>query len=266
MTRIALYFALEAGTALPNSICDMKKLRRIKDFLLAALLAFAPLTAQAGPVQVFAAASLQGPLDAVTTSWDAGSTISYAGSGTIARQISLGAPADVAILANGAWADWLYDNGHAPDPARALLSNRLVVITAAGGPVFDAMDSATLTAALGDARLAMGQHQSVPAGIYAKAWLEQISAWDTLRSQLAETDNVRAALALVARREVPLGIVYRSDAQASAEVTTAWTVPADAHPPILYYGLAFTPEGEAFLAHLATQTAPFLDAGFEALP
>ena len=244
----------------------MKSLNWIKG--LAVLLAAACLAtaATAGPLRVFAAASLQGPLDQVGADWNSGSTISYGGSGTIARQISLGAPADAVILANGVWADWLVEQGHVAAPARPLLSNRLVVIAPAGTPSFKQIDTQTLRTALGDGRLAMGQHLSVPAGIYAKAWLEAIDAWDTLRPQLAETENVRAALALVARGEVPLGIVYASDAQASGEVAVVWTVPADQHPDILYFGLALTAEGTAFLDHLTTQSHVFEAAGFVGLP
>ncbi len=222
--------------------------------------------APAAPVRIFAAASLQGPLDQVAAEWDAGSTISYGGSGTIARQISLGAPADIAILANALWAEWLVEQGHVPGPARALLSNRLVLIAPRSGAVFETFDAAMLKDALGEGRLAMGQHMSVPAGIYAKDWLTHIGAWDMLRTQLAETENVRAALALVARGEAPLGIVYASDAQASDAVFVAWTVPADQHRTILYYGLSLTPKGDEFLSYLSTQLPVFEAAGFAGPP
>ena len=112
----------------------------------------------------------------------------------------------------------------------------------------------------------MGQHMSVPAGIYAAAWLTRIDAWDALRPHLAETENVRAALALVARGEVPLGSVYASDAQASADVTVAWNIPSDQHPRILYHGIALTPAGAGFLDHIATRIAAFEAAGFVANP
>lgn len=235
---------------------------------LALILTFACLitAADADPVRLFAAASLQGPLDQVAQDWDAASTVSYGGSGTIARQISLDAPADAVILANPVWSDWLVEQGHAPGPVRPLLSNRLALITPLGGPTFDDVDASTLSSILKGSRLAMGQHMSVPAGIYAKAWLTHINAWDPLRAHLAETENVRAALALVARGETPLGIVYASDAQASAQVTVAYTIPVDQHPQILYTAIALTPEGAAFLDHLATHTAPFVAAGFVALP
>lgn len=235
---------------------------------LAQIMAFACLATQAGadPVRLFAAASLQGPLDHVAQDWDPQSTISYGGSGTIARQISLGAPVDAVILANPTWSHWLVENGHAQGPVRNVLSNRLVLITPPGGPTFEQVDATTLSTARADGRLAIGQHMSVPAGIYAKAWLKQINAWDSLQPHLAETENVRAALALVARGETPLGIVYASDARASDRVAVAYLIPDDQHPQILYTALALTPEGTAFLDHLSTHTAPFTAAGFVALP
>jgi len=244
----------------------MKTYIWIKGLAVALALTCLPMSAFSTPLSIFAAASLQGPLDRVATEHDPDSSVSYGGSGTMARQISLGAPADVVILANETWAKWLFEQGHAPTKPRALLSNQLVLITPQGGPEFETMNKDTLRAALGTGRLAMGQHMSVPAGIYAAAWLQSIGAWDGIRTHLAETENVRAALTLVARGETPLGIVYASDAQASTKVSVAWSIPADQHPQILYHGVALTPAGDAFLDHLATRIALFEAAGFSALP
>ncbi|MEM6371503.1 MAG: molybdate ABC transporter substrate-binding protein [Pseudomonadota bacterium] len=244
----------------------MKTYNWIKGLALLLALLCASFGAGAEPLRIFAAASLQGPLDQVAADHRQDSTISFGGSGTMARQVSLGAPADAVILANEKWARWLFDNGHAPNPPRALLSNRLVVIGDRDAAILTNPDQKLLKAALGDGRFAMAQHQSVPAGIYAKAWLTRLGAWNDLRTQLAETDSVRAALALVARGEAPLGIVYASDAQASPDVRILWTIPEDQHPQILYHGLALTPQGATFLDHLASDTAPFVAVGFKALP
>lgn len=221
------------------------------------------VAACAEPVRVFAAASLQGPLDRVAADWDGAVTISYGGSGAIARQISQGAPADVVILANPDWADWLLAGGHITRSPRPLLSNSLVIIGPAGAAPLDTPSSTEILARLDGGRLAMGQHQSVPAGIYAQAWMAQTGLWDVLRPHLAETENVRAALALVSRRETPLGIVYRSDAQASDAVAVVHTIPQDAHPPILYPGLALNDLGEAFLDHVTARRDDFVAAGFD---
>ncbi len=75
---------------------------------------------------------------------------------------------------------------------------------------------------------------SVPAGVYGKAALTSLGVWDEVAPKVAQADNVRAALALVATGEAPLGIVYRTDADADDGVTVVGTFPADSHPPIVY--------------------------------
>ncbi|WP_223274807.1 molybdate ABC transporter substrate-binding protein [Tateyamaria sp. syn59] len=242
----------------------MKTPNWIKGLVLACATAMVGQAAEAEPVRVFAAASLQGPLDAVAATWDGAVVISYGGSGAMARQISQGAPADAVILANAEWADWLAERGIGAAPPHALLSNALVVVGPIGAPPLPEVTTDDLLDRLGGGRLAMGQHMSVPAGIYARAWLDRVGAWDALRPQLAETDNVRAALALVARGEVPLGIVYASDAVASADVAVLFEVPTDAHPTVVYPGLALSPEGTAFLDHVAARIDTFVAAGFRA--
>ena len=232
----------------------------------ALMLLLGAVQAGAQAVTIFAAASLQGPLDEIAAAWPGDATISYAGSGTIARQVSLGAPADVVMLASPDWMDWLSERGFLHGPAQDITSNRLVLIGPADAAAMPDVTADTLSARLGDGRLAMGQHMAVPAGLYGAAWLRRIGAWDTLRTRLAETENVRAALALVARGEPPLGLVYASDAQAAAGVRVLFDVPPDMHPPILYPAAAITPAGVPFLQHLIAARARFADAGFVALP
>ena len=244
----------------------MKCARWIKGLATSLALACASGTASAEAVTVFAAASLQGPLERISDTWDAPVTISFAGSGTIARQISLGAPADVVMLASTDWMDWLADRGHLADRPVNITSNQLVLIGPMGGVPLPGLDADTLTDRLGDGRLAMGHHQAVPAGVYGAAWLRTIGAWDSLRPRLAETENVRAALALVSRGEAPLGLVYASDAQADPGVAILYTVPPGTHPTILYPAAAVTARGQPFVEHLRAQRHRFAEAGFAALP
>ncbi|TMM55196.1 molybdate ABC transporter substrate-binding protein [Sulfitobacter sabulilitoris] len=216
-----------------------------------------PARAQAqDPVTVFAAASLRGALDDIARTYPAPVVVSYGGSGTMARQIALGAPADLVILASPDWMDWLRDQGALADRKRVdLLRNRLVLIGPAGARPLPNPDAAALLDALQGGRLAMGQRAAVPAGIYARAWLAGIGAWDALAPHLAETDNVRAALALVARGEATLGVVYATDAAADTSVDVLWTVPEDRHPPIVYPAAALSDAGDAFLRHLGMTDA-----------
>ena len=227
-------------------------------FLWAVLLCLllAPATRAEPPITVFAAASLRGALDEATAGYPEPVAISYGGSGLMARQLANGAPADLVILANPQWIDWLAQRGAIlPDSRIDLLRNRLVVVGPKDAPALDSPTAETLLTALNDGRLAIGQRDSVPAGIYAKAWLEHIGAWSALAPHLAETDNVRAALALVSRGEAPLGIVYASDALADPSVDVVWQVPEDQHPKIIYPAAAVTERGRTLLDQLQRHDA-----------
>lgn len=223
--------------------------------LAATLICVASAPALARDLTVFAAASLRGALDEVAALNDTPVAISYGGSGAMARQVAQGAPADVVVLANPQWMVWLQDQGVvAADLPVTLLTNTLVLI-GHDGPALHDPDADALLARLGDRRLAIGQRQAVPAGIYARAWLEHIGAWDRLVPHLADVENVRAALALVARGDAPLGVVYGSDALADPKVTVLWHIPDDQHPPITYPAAALSPEGAQFMDILRSPQA-----------
>ncbi|NIZ14316.1 molybdate ABC transporter substrate-binding protein, partial [Phaeobacter sp. HF9A] len=209
--------------------------------LLAAMLALlSPRPGAAAPLRVFAAASLKTALDQAAALYEQETgqavKLSYGGSSAMARQISLGAPADVFLSANEAWLAWLAEQGLIrADSRRDLWRNRLVVASgpgaAQGAPIERLTD---LPGALGTRRLAMAQTNAVPAGIYGKAALEGAGVWPALAPHLAQSENVRAALALVAAGAAPYGIVYQTDAQADSRVSVALLIPEDLHPPIVY--------------------------------
>lgn len=189
---------------------------------------------------VFAAASLKEALDDAAAAYRQQTgvpvRVSYAASSALARQIEQGAPADVFFSADLEWMDYLQQRNRLDVATRrSLLGNRLVLIAPrASKAQVDLKRPATLLAALGDGRLAVGQTRTVPAGKYAKASLESLSLWSGVRPRLAESESVRAALMLVARGETPLGIVYASDAKAEPGVRVVATFPEDSHPPIVY--------------------------------
>lgn len=206
----------------------------IRIYLLPCILCLVTSFARADMV-VFAAASLKGPLDQIAGQFD-DLVVSYGGSGTLARQVGLGAPADLVLLANVAWMDVLVDQGTVDViSVQDFASNRLVVIAQAGHAQL-VLEPSRLSGALGDGRLAVGLTKAVPAGIYAKTALQALGLWETTQNHLAEVDSVRAALALVARGQVPLGIVYGSDVRVSAAVTQVAMFPQESHPPIRYVG------------------------------
>ncbi len=199
-----------------------------------------PASAQAADLLVFAAASLKDALDAVLADYGRGgggaAVASYASSSTLARQIEQGAPADVFISANPQWMDYLAERGLIRPGSRAdLLGNGLVLVapkasdlTLEIAPKFD------LAGALAGHKLAMGDPDHVPAGIYGKAALESLGVWAAVAPAVVRAEDVRAALALVARGEAPLGIVYSSDAVADPSVRVVGSFPPDSHPPIVY--------------------------------
>lgn len=236
-------------------------------FILCALTVLpSALWAERASVTVFAAASLRGALDDMAKSYSGTVQVSYGGSGTMARQVAAGAPADAVVLASADWMSWLLQNADIiAGSRRDIATNSLVLI----GPADTTSPGTDVLTMLGaEGRLAMGQRDAVPAGIYAREWLQSTGQWDSVMDRLAETDNVRAALALVARGQTPVGIVYASDAAADKSVRVLLNVPRDTHSPITYPGAALTPAGQAFLEHLATPASQVILAshGFGPVP
>lgn len=213
---------------------------------------------------VFAAASLKNALDEVAANFEQQTghevIVSYAASSVLARQIQLGAPADLFISANEDWMDVLEEQDLIDTDTRVdLLGNELVLIGGADRSDLGEMSpEVDLNTALDGGYLAMALVDAVPAGIYGKAALESLGLWKGVQGQIAQTDNVRAALALVAAGAAPLGIVYRSDAQAEDRVRVVAEFPSDLHPSIVYPA-AVTKVGaqdaQVFLTHLQSEVA-----------
>lgn len=212
-------------------------------FLTGAAALLAPTFARAAqPVTVFAAASLQESLTAAGAAWTARSgtavKFSFGASSAIARQIDQGAPADVFLSADEAWMDWLEGrNGIVPATRRRLLSSPLVLIAPAGAKTaLKIGPGMPLAKALAGGRLAVADTTFVPAGKYARASLTSLGVWTSVEDRLLPGENVRAALAYVARGEAPLGIVYATDARAEPRVKVVGVFPESSHPPIIYPG------------------------------
>lgn len=199
-----------------------------------------PQSAMAERLRVFAAASLKTAMDDIGADWrtDTGKEITmvYAGSSALAKQITGGAPADLFISADLAWMDLLQSEGLIDDTSRRnLLGNTLVLIAPADSQdKADLSKPADLVSILNGGRMAVADVKAVPAGRYAKAALRSLGLWSELEPHLAQAENVRVALAYVARGETPLGIVYGSDALIEPKVKVIATFPADSHPPVIY--------------------------------
>ncbi|MCO6386850.1 molybdate ABC transporter substrate-binding protein [Aliihoeflea sp. 40Bstr573] len=252
-------------------------MRRILAAVSIALCALVMPASAQEPVTVFAAASLKNALDAINESWSQEegrtATISYAGSSALARQIEEGAPADLFISADLDWMAYLSERALIDTQSeRRLLGNRIVLVAPADAttelsiaPGFD------LAGALGDGRLAMANVDAVPAGRYGKAALETLGVWDSVADKVAQAENVRAALQLVALGEAPLGIVYQTDATAEPDVRVVGTFPEDSHDPIVYPAALTTgganTDAAAFLDYLqgGAARAIFEEQGFTVL-
>lgn len=162
---------------------------------------------------------------------------SFASSSTLAKQIESGAPADIFISADLKWMDYLVEKkAVAPADRIDLLGNRLVLIAAKTSPIetVDVVPGFALADLLKEERLSVGDPDHVPVGIYAKQALESLGVWDGVKDKLAREKDVRAALVRVARGEVPLGVVYATDAAISDQVKVVGTFPETSHPPIIY--------------------------------
>ncbi len=216
--------------------------------------------AQSRELVVFAAASLKNALDAIAIGQNV--KISYGASNLLAKQIEQGAPADLFFSADLDWMTYLEGRKLIRPGSRVdLLGNRIVLIAPKASLIdVKLLKGVDLVAALGrEGRLAMATVDAVPAGKYGKAALEALGAWDGVRTKVAQADNVRAALALVARGEAAMGVVYATDAAAEPGVRILDGFPDGTHPPILY-PVAITaesrhPDAAAFLTHLRGDAA-----------
>ncbi|HTK13693.1 MAG TPA: molybdate ABC transporter substrate-binding protein [Xanthobacteraceae bacterium] len=208
----------------------------------ALLLAFGvPAQAQNQTITVFAAASMKDALDAADKAYMQDHkdkvVVSYTASSALAKQIEQGAPADLFISADVQWMDYVA-KAKLIDPGRRvnLLGNTLVMIAPDDSKLSNikidsSLDLAKLTSG---GRIAVADTKAVPAGLYTKAAFEKLGLWSKAEPQLAQAENVRAALALVARAEAPIGVVYSTDAKAEPKVKIVGTFPANSHPAIIY--------------------------------
>jgi molybdate transport system substrate-binding protein len=239
----------------------VKSLRLLAAFLF---LALAPLPALAADITVFGAASLSDALKDIAADYQTQSgksvVVSFAASSALARQIEASGGADMFISADLDWMDYLDKKGLiAPGSRENLLGNRLVLVAPKDAPTPIAIaPHFDLLAALKGGRLAIANPDTVPAGKYGRAALTTLGVWDSVANHLANAEDVRVALAYVARGEAPLGIVYETDAKAEPNVKIVGIFPQNSHPPILYPA-ALTkdakPEARGFLAYLCSPKA-----------
>lgn len=204
-------------------------------------------TVAAEDITVFAASSLRDAVVEIAEAYESTTrsevTLVFAASSAIARQVAQGAPADVVLLADELWGQWLLDQG-ALDLVEPFAANRLVLVSAEDLPVASPGDIASV---LGDGLLAMAQTEAVPAGRYGKAALERLGLWNSLQPHVVQSANVRAALRLVERGEARMGVGYVSDLIALPDLYALYEFDAETAPVAVYFGGKITAQGSDFM-------------------
>jgi molybdate transport system substrate-binding protein len=225
---------------------------------------------------VFAAASLTDVMQEIGAAYTRATgqrvKLSFAASSALARQIESGGRVDVFVSADLEWMDYLQTRKLIDASTRSnVVSNRLVLIAPHDSKIeLTLRPNAPLAAALRGGRLATGDPDIVPVGRYARSALTALGVWDEIAGRLVRADNVRSALAFVARGEAPLGIVYATDARADQRVRVVDVFPTSSHPPITYPVAATSsarPHAKTFVEFLFSESAraSFKKFGFEPL-
>lgn len=226
-----------------------------------------------GPV-VLAAASTQEALTEIAEAWagygHASPIVSFASTPSVARQADNRAPADVVVLADTRWMDFLVDRKRVrPETVLNVASNRLVLVTKRDPDHrnlhFENVQQALKTV---PGRIAMAEPDSVPAGRYAKEALVKIGIWPSITSRIAPAENVRAALSLLDNGEVEIAAVYASDAKAASDSSIVASFADESHQPIVYPAAILSEsshdDAQGFMKFLGSEQAQsiFLRHGF----
>jgi molybdate transport system substrate-binding protein len=234
--------------------------------LIVGTLLFCAVPLRAATVMVFAAASLTESLQEIAAAYEKQSgdkiVFNFAASGTLARQIEEGAPADIFFSADEAKADALEKKGLlVTETRKSLLGNSLVIVTPPDSAAIQSPSDLTNAAVK---RVALGDTKIVPAGTYAKAYLEKSGLWAGLEPKVVPCENVRAVLAAVESGNVDAGVVYKTDAAISKKVKVAFEVPAADGPKISYPAalVANAPHPDAAKKFLGCLTGSEADAVF----
>lgn len=195
----------------------------------------AAAVAQTRDVVVSAAVSLSDVLQTLAPVYQARTgdrvVLNFGASNTLARQINSGAPVDLFISADAAQMD-VAASQLAPGTRVDLLSNQLAIAVPDDRPrtftsVRDLLDPAVR-------RIAIGDPAGVPAGVYARAYLQRLGIWPRLEMKIVPSGSVRLALAAVENGAADAAIVYRTDIATAAHTREALVIPASEGPPIVY--------------------------------
>lgn len=240
---------------------------------LASVFALGSTQALAENITVFAAASMTNVLQQIGEEYKKAYpqdslTFSFAGSSTLAKQIEQEAPADLFISADQKWMDYVAEKLPAKTKnITTLAENELVLIAPQSSHLNVAsVKEIDFKKVIGDSYLAVGD-DNVPVGRYAKKALEYLNVWGDVENRLSKAKDVRAVLSYIERGELPLGIVYSTDAKVSDKVKIVAVFPQESYGKVVYPAATLSEKAEAkrFLDFLssAQAKAAFEQAGFK---
>jgi molybdate transport system substrate-binding protein len=232
-----------------------------------------PITvAQDKTITVFAAASMTNALDDIDAAFTKQTGIkvvaSYDASSALMKQIEGGASADAFVSADLKWMGYGVEKKVINESTRINLLGNVLVLIATKDAKIDPVDiqpGFDLAKLAGDGRIATGNVNAVPVGLYAKAALEKLGVWASVEPKMKLAANVRVALGCIARGEAPVGIVYATDAKIEPGVKIVGVFPDNSHDPIIYPAAATAnakPGTIQYLAFLRSTAAKSIFQGY----
>ena len=161
----------------------------------------------------------------------------FMGTSQLVMQVKNGANPDLFISANEEWMDYLERKKIILKKYRKdFLYNSLVVITNKKNSINKLKNIEELKEALSNSetKISLAMTNSIPAGMYAKNYLENVGIWDSISKKYVESVNVRAALNYVARNDLEFGIVYKTEAVGNTKVKIVYSISEEKYKKIIY--------------------------------
>ncbi|MBO0586762.1 molybdate ABC transporter substrate-binding protein [Sporosarcina sp. E16_8] len=215
-------------------------------------------------ILVAAASSMTPALTEIATEFEKTNTytqitFTFGSSGKLAQQIKSGAPVDVFISASSSDMDTLEkDNIIKSDTRVDITTNTLVVIRQKNGGNSSLNEDNLFTSKI--EHVAIGNPDTVPAGVYAKEALTKLGEWETLEPKFVFGKDVRQVLTFVETGNAEMGIVFTTDAQSSDKVEVISKIDPTLHSSAIYPGAVITATKQpkaanAFLDYMTTPEA-----------
>jgi molybdate transport system substrate-binding protein len=195
---------------------------------------------------------------------------SFGSSGALQTQIEEGAPADIFISAGAKQMNALEEKSLiVSDTRKDLLGNDVVLIV----PKDSKLDIKSFEdVAKDDVKAVAVGGENVPVGQYTQQIFEYYKIWDKVQAKASLGEDVKQVLSWVESGDADCGIVYKTDALTTDNVTVVVSAPADTHDPVLYPEAVIAASGnqdaaKAFLEYLSGDEAKsvFEAAGFNFL-